>query len=407
LQDHAAILDSQLSQELGESYTGEWFDPASETIQIGITSGGYEQTVEQNLDNLGLADNTVIHETKHTIVSLEEAEDAVGPALEELTHDGLVMVGITTARDEVLVEKADDLTMAQAKHLEEVVAASPVPIFVIERPVPEFNARATSCSGFVCKPLRGGVTIQAFPGKGKTVYCSAGFNAQADYGSGKYLLTAGHCIADHPSLRWFSGYPGDPEGATREIGPGAWYVYGTKHSFSGTVKSKGDAGIVAIAPASEGGKFAAELHPWLIAYGAPGEPRREKYVIKGTHYNPQHDGALEKFTVCTSGVSGPLEPLGESAELGAIEFCGVTEGFRSPVYERGTSNEMQVHNVEKLSGCPEEEGLRTGDSGSPVFKYGRAYGLVSGTEGLAEDCRTFYEGVNTAESVLHVHVLKG
>jgi hypothetical protein len=68
---------------------------------------------------------------------------------------------------------------------------------------------------------------------------------------------------------------------------------------------------------------------------------------------------------------------------------------------------MQVHNVEKLSGCPEEEGLRTGDSGSPVFKYGRAYGLVSGTEGLAEDCRTFYEGVNTAESVLHVHVLKG
>jgi hypothetical protein len=60
LQDHASALDAQLSQQLGNNYTGEWFDAPSGRIKIGITSEGYERSVEQDLDNLGLADNADI-----------------------------------------------------------------------------------------------------------------------------------------------------------------------------------------------------------------------------------------------------------------------------------------------------------------------------------------------------------
>ena len=60
LQDHASILDSQLSQQLGSNYVGEWFEPSTGHLRLGIAAGGYEQTVERDLDNLGLAETADI-----------------------------------------------------------------------------------------------------------------------------------------------------------------------------------------------------------------------------------------------------------------------------------------------------------------------------------------------------------
>ncbi len=39
----SATLDAQLSEQLGSNYTGQWFDPSTGQIKVGITAEGYEK----------------------------------------------------------------------------------------------------------------------------------------------------------------------------------------------------------------------------------------------------------------------------------------------------------------------------------------------------------------------------
>ncbi len=410
LQDHASILDSQLSQQLGPNYTGEWFDAGTGGVKVGITSAGYEKTAEQDLDNLGLANKAEIVTAAHSVTELEEGESSDESALEELASKGLIRVGLESSTNSVTVEKADDLNSTQNAHLAEVVAHATVPIVVSERPIARFRAYAASCSGPLCSaPLRGGVSIQEHEtekGEEEIQYCTAGFIAKSDYGPFQYVLTAGHCIADGHGVGkgWETAFPGD--GAKvfgdRFIGHAAGFVYGSSHSSPFPVtSSKGDAGIIEIPSTSE--VRGAGLQPWVLVYGSSETARNERYLIRGTHYNPHE--ALEKFAVCTSGAPAS-ESLVEAFESSSgapkpVERCGVTEGFRNPIYDEEGPHEQQVHNLEQFKAC----GGGGGDSGSPVYKNGLAYGIISGEE--SQECRDFYEGINTAESIFGVHILTG
>jgi len=65
-----------------------------------------------------------------------------------------------------------------------------------------------------------------------------------------------------------------------------------------------------------------------------------------------------------------------------------------------------VHNLEAVNVCNSHVHANTigpGTSGGPVYKNHYAYGLHSGDKG---NCVFLYEGINTAESILHVHILK-
>ncbi|MFI4990856.1 MAG: hypothetical protein ACHQHO_08100 [Solirubrobacterales bacterium] len=162
LQDHASILDSQLSEQLGANYTGEWFDPGTGHIKIGLTSEGYEQTVVQDLDALGLADNAEIVIESASWSQLIAAEESIGTSLATLINEGLVVLEIQPNLNAVTIEKANSLTVAQAKKVSEAAEGATVTVHVVEASTPSVAAQPDACGSGVCnKPLRGGVAIEA------------------------------------------------------------------------------------------------------------------------------------------------------------------------------------------------------------------------------------------------------
>jgi YD repeat-containing protein len=421
LQDHAAILDSQLSAQLSEAYVGEWFNSAAGKIVLGITSESYEKTVAQDLDNLGLADNAEVAIDPYSDSTLEAAQPSLESKLSELVEANLVMIGLEYSQDALVIEKANDLSSEQNSRVAEAVSGAGVPVVVHEVATAHFDVRgqAETCTVVWCpRPIRGGVSIQhgTYKKSGGSeelvgrAFCTAGFVVQSEYGPLKYVLTAGHCVYDEGlGAKWFSQYKSSEASGQRYLGEGVAYVDGKQHSFFGSVSNHGDMGLIAIASSGESGAFAGTstipLRPWIINYGASaGEPRNEHYVIHGTAGSPGGRAKSEQFVVCVSAAPTAVNitEIGESEGLEAkpkpVASCGVTGGSYTAHYER--AGEESPEGVELLHVC-----LENGASGAPVFKHGLAYGTISG--GSSGECREYYQGIETSEKVLHVHVLKG
>jgi YD repeat-containing protein len=397
LQDHASILDSQLSQQLGANYTGEWFDPSTKRIKVGLTSEGFEQTVEHDLDALGLADNADIVTESASWGQLVAAEEVIATSLSTLVNEGLVVVEIQPNLNAVTIEKANSLTVSQAKEVTEAAAAATVSVHVIEASTPSVAAQLDACGGGACnKPLRGGVGIEAEAGS--TIWhCTSGFVARSNSDNKPYVLTAGHCIKDAAvGTTWWSDTHEPLE--AHNIGKAHSYFFGSSNNVSGGTTEKGDAGLIAI----ESGSFWANpLEPIVIVYGSSeaGTTLNERYGIIGTKYNPQASTPRLQFVVCSGGYG--LNSKGEGA-FHQEEACGITQGF---IGRLAYAKSETVSNLEAVNVCNShvhELRLGPGSSGSPVYKNHFAYGIHSGHKG---ECVFVYEGINTAESVLHVHVV--
>jgi YD repeat-containing protein len=398
LQDHASVLDSQLTQQLAGNYVGEWFDPTSGRVQLGITSEGLEQTVEQDLDNLGLADNTDIVTESASVPQLKEEQGKLAEGLGVLIKEGLVALQLQPAADAVLVEKAKGLTTEQVKTVSEALASATVPISLVESEGTSVAEEPDACLIGKCdRPIRGGVSIDTINGA-LSRECTAGFLARSIFDDKPYIVTAGHCVADSggTGVSWLSDSVEESPGP-HEVGKAHSYVLGTASEVPGGTSSKGDMGLIAIDQAKFWGH---PIEPIVIVYGnsETHTTRNERYGIIGTHYSPQT--SRQEFVVCSGGY-GEIKPGVSHQE----EECGITEGYeREALYEEGTI----VHNLERINACAaglHERTLGKGASGSPVYKNHLAYGIfVANSPGK---CKSSYEGINTIESVLHVHVLRG
>jgi hypothetical protein len=413
LQDHAEILDSQLSEQLGGNYVGEWFDPhpGDKPVQIGIAAEGYEKTVEQDLDNLGLADNARVVPGLNSIPQLETAEAEVHAGLAKLESEGLLRIGIEPEANGLKLVEGNSLTSSQKAEVEATAGSAKVPVKIVVGPyekaeVPRLACRYGSCP----RPLRGGVRIADH-----STECTAGFLTRAKYGHKPYLLTAGHCVSkgnggDGIGAQWFGKIAESSESPSKakEFEPQA--IIGKAHSavFSETREGVGgtedsDESIIEIAEPPEG-EFWTALHPEIITYGNSafekfGLVRNEHYLIERSHYDEGHtpegnnNKPVHHFVVCMAGTV---------AESGTQEAeCGMEEGF----VEQGVFGK-KVENLEELNACIGKEGktyLTPGASGGPVYKNGSAYGILTNAEG----CEVLYEGVGTAERRLHVEVLHG
>jgi YD repeat-containing protein len=417
LQDHATILDSQLSQQLGEAYTGEWFEPSTGRVKIGITSAGYEQTVEQDLDNLGLADNVDVVTEKSTHGQLQTEADALSANLAELSQAGLIRLGVRDSQNAALIEEANTLTHQQEARVEAAAAAAKTAVTIEKRAVSSLamTRTANECSEATCvAPLRGAEAIRSQFGKRgeeKTTVCSSGFLMGSNYGPARYILTAGHCIASSEGQQ--EGGVGGLWTSSNEIGHAVGYVLGSKHRLpgGGNTSDRGDEGLIEITPGHP-------YRPWVVVYGdsAFHTTRNERYAIRGTHYSPTSaakapgTGAPEQFTVCVGGAPVQHEETeeekltheGHEEPRYGSERCGVTRGFRNNP-ENGTEH------VEDFWQCDpaQEEGLHSGASGSPVYKNGLAFGIYVEKSKVYKGCEGFYEGINTIEGVFHVHVERG
>jgi hypothetical protein len=410
-QDHAAILDSQLSQQLGANYVGEWFDPTTSDVKIGITSAGYEQTAEQDLDNLGLANDAEIVTEMASWSQLMTAEHSLYEHVEGLINSNRVVTGASPEHDAVTIEEADSLTTAQKKEVSEAVAALAVPTAVTEASTATVGGapKSAPCSDGSCgRPLRGGVRISYHPSFEKSgepteeTDCTAGYIVTSIYNALPYVLTAGHCVRETIGDLWYAEVNEVPIKGTEEgpygelgvhkIGKAHSYVFGKSHEIPGGTTSEGDAGLIAIEPK---GFWGNNLTPIIITYKGSETTRNERYPIIGTHYNPEAPQA--EFVVCVGGVG-----KGETEEsVGPRAQCGLDKGFVSPHYQ----DSEKVQHLEEFDPCYHGHTsiLGRGNSGAPVYKANFAYGILSGGSG----CKEYYEGIDQAEKALHVKVMTG
>lgn len=305
----------------------------------------------------------------------------------------------------VSITQANDVSAGEASEIASARSALSVASELATASSNSVAETATSCRVGACdKPLRGGVRIR------EDTYgeeCTAGFIARSVYDNKPYVMTAGHCIevTGGVGATWEAKYhePGESEANSNSktfnletIGPAHSYVFGPEHKGLSTT-SKGDMGLIAI---SSTGFWASPLEPIVIAYGNSGVlPRNERYKIIGTEYSPKEPRRV--MIACAGGVTAETEPPTSG------EDCGAMIGLRRIVMETlPGGEEIEVHNLSAFDTCAafRTSHLYGGSSGAPVYKNGRAIGIATAKMG---NCITEYEGINTAERVLHVNVMQG
>ena len=397
LQAHSAILDSQLTQQLGGNYTGEWLDPSSGHLMIGLTSGPYEQTVEQDLDNLGLADNAEIVTSTASWTALEAARESLQSALGGLIASGLVTVQVELERDGITVEEASGLTSSQTKEVSEAVGSQSVPVRTVVSSSSSLAYEDVACSNGSCpEHLRGGVGIHVNFNEGhQSAVCTAGFITESTHDHKPYLLTAGHCLYETEGSH--SYWTAKKYGTEEIIGKGHSYVSALNHE--GVTAIYQDEGLIEISPSSP---WAKGLEPWIITYGNSelsefGVIRDETYEILGAA------GSRTGFVVCTSGVSGLF---GQQAD------CGKLKGGPDAMSTLNAFGEYELQSaVITVSTCnvgkTEKHKLNVypGMSGSPVYRYHKAYGVVQSVD--KRGCTFAYQDLNSALQALHVSLKTG
>ncbi|HEY4811305.1 MAG TPA: DNRLRE domain-containing protein [Solirubrobacteraceae bacterium] len=404
LQDHAVVLDSQLSQQLGPNYTGEWFDPTSEKpLKLGLTSEGYEKTLEQDLDNLGLADNAESVAASASWSALEEAENSLTSSLHTLIEHNHLSLAISAQHDALIITKTNSLSSGESSELSSALASLSVPHLVKEVGESTLPGGLNNCLVGACsRPLRGGVRIRS---AGIVNSCTAGFIATSIYDNKPYVMTAGHCFPGSGGVgqTWQAKYheAGESEEhaqsyewGLRNIGKAHSFVYAHEHEGI-TTTSEGDFGLIALSPTEFWGEFVVlqPIEPIVITYGGSELARNEHYTIidnaTATEQSPKSE-----LVVCSGGV-GQEHAVPESEE-----DCGVIVALnRTLTYQGKTERGLTEFDVCATGYSKHLEG---GSSGSPVYKNHLAYGIHIG---YTNSCTDAYEPISTAEHVLHVHVL--
>jgi len=222
-----------------------------------------------------------------------------------------------------------ELNDAEAEVVSEARASPDVYSVIGVDQITDSQEEACDFSGDIeCDPpLRGSVRIT---GAG---VCTAGFNVESRDDAKPYVLTAGHC--DGGSQTWYTQFADE---SSHAIGP-----FHNSQNDDAT-----DAGILRVNNPS-GWQFG---RPWITVDPTGGEPERTAYIISDVQYPNLGD------RVCAT--------LGNSArtDCGSVTDTNVRGG--------GTDGLFEVSNL-----C-----TNGGDSGSPYFSYGVAYGIHSSGDGV-------------------------
>ena len=192
-----------------------------------------------------------------------------------------------------------------------------------------------------------------------TFKCTAGFGVRGDSGA-KYILTAGHCQYDDGSWPATYWYTKDHNYIHRDIGSWHRNVLKEGTEIDGMIIETDDIGSWTAA-----GKIYVRAGVGLGGYSGPST--NEEYDI--TDYGTS--GSLIGDRVCFSGQ--------KSADLNNYEggSCGPVDHLYVGLLQTDVGP-MDGIVVAHLCG-------RRGDSGGPVFRTGKALGVLSAVPGGQDD----------------------
>ena len=351
-------LGDAVSDASPEHYGGIWFDNARRRMVVDLTAGASHTAVQNVITARGLAGATDYRTTDYTQRELELAQPPLEDELADLVDARLVALARVSSRNAIEIEVASGATAAQRARVDAAATAAPVRVFVTELAGPTLGDEELRCRFPDCDlPLRGGVRIVGVA----SGECTSGFLARSRSDAKMYLMTAAHCM-DEGNTGWVII---DTSGLRIGIG--------INHSVIGP-RYEGDVGLIAITDRIQG-----DVRPWVFVTksktaGPVQTTRNPHYRITGSSRN--REGAY----VC---------------------FNGRTSGARCGEIKRVNQTFNRHKNMVRVGLCTDD-----GDSGSPFFKGGRAFGILSGRRrNLLRQCvGAFYTGARIAEDHLNVTI---
>ena len=373
LQDTASGIDDRIAEVLGPQFAGMWYDHEDGgRLKIGMTRAAsrYAGDVLAIVNEYKLGSDVQLVDVNFTLSELELRRDALRETLADMQRAGHARTGVNPKLNSIVITALARLPADEEARIREISAMEGV---VVRRwDVPTLLVTPLTCNITYCdRPLRGGRQVLAqWQGFYAFTRCTGAFlGRHRVYTNDLLLFTAGHCIADansHGAMSWSAR---DESNAMLWIGPSYGGVLGGAPGI--------DAGTIYINPGS-----------WFAPI-----PPVPQVVIKGssqTTYNPNYKIKADS-----------LSTLGQ-----ILCFTGAATGTHcAQVSDLGddlTSNAgWTLKNAGELDYCATKEG----DSGGPVIKSNKAYGIISVMNDSIGHCYTGYQGIRAAENILNVDVV--
>ncbi len=369
IQDQTAGIEDDLAGLLGADFAGVWYDAASYgRLKIGITDAGRRQvgSVQEIISRYAAADYTDLVHVRYSVADLERIQESIHGDMAAMLRMGHAQSSYNTKTNQVTVTAMMRLPASEEADLRRISAVAGVS--VVRANVPTLFDTFDSCLVTKCDPpFRGGRQLSS------SGFCTSAFSAHYPTAPNVPLvMTAGHCI-------WAVGLATVWQATTEAAGPfdlGA----GDGYVFSGSYGE--DEGVIRVA---SGGFWSSP-------------PPIAAVVVKGdqagyTAYNPSYAITTDAYSsigklLCRTGRTTGTE-CGEVTSLGVTFSAGIL------------GSTFEIRNAGEIDVC----GAQGGDSGGPLYKSQRAYGIFLSTQNVGPAfCHERYQGIRGAERTLNVSI---
>lgn len=370
VQSDGAAIAEQLESSQGRRYAGVWFDNESGEFVVPTLADSGRASIAAVASGADLEGDFRTKAVQSSWEELEAAQQRIDDALLALIEERLVGTALDPRTNAVVIKQAGSASGAQRAVIQAAARSESVKveIRVSQEQKAGFTMEACQVGASICDaPMRGGVDIVPKGGLRGTG-CTAGFKATGDANGNRFVLTAGHCVANSGAFNWDS-FTAIPEEGRQPLGHVDAYSFPT-HDYA--------------AINANGTYWDKASWPTVVAkWGV-----NQEYQIKN-----ESSSYVGEY-VCHVGQQSGLS-------CGAVTGTHITE----PVEDEAGNVVGYVSNLTRF------EHICTigGDSGGPVFAGNIALGLYSGADkphGALQSCyyNGFYTEITEDTDLLGVHV---
>lgn len=371
-QSDGAGIAEQLESSEGKSYAGVWFDNESGEFVVPTVPGANPESISASLAGSDLAGDFRTEPVKSSWDELQAAQKRLNGTLSALIEEGLVGTSLDPRANAVVIELAAGANGSQRTKIQAAARGESVKAEVRESQEHQLGISAEACQtkAAACDaPMRGGVDITPKGGL-RGSGCTAGFKGIGDTYGSRFMLTAGHCIAEAGGATNWDSFTVAPE-ARQPLGQVSAYSFPT-HDYA--------------AINANGTTWDKPSWPTIVGYWGVNQEYPISY--ESTSYVGEY--------VCHVGQQSGLS-------CGAVTGVHLTE----PVEDSAGHLLGYVNNMTKF----EHMCAIGGDSGGPVFAASGnvALGIYSGSDkpkGALEPCyyNGYYTEITEDTDLLGVHV---
>src|SRR5262249_9437698 len=356
IQDRAAGIEDDIAKVLGDQYSGLWYDHTDGgKLKIGMTRAAMKRAgeVRRIAKSYGVLADTDFVRVRFTQAELEQKQDLIRKMIKDMVDAGQSRTSYDTKANKVVVTALAKLPPREDARLKTLTKIAGVTVRRTNKST--LRGKLNSCNVTYCnRPFRGGREI----GKHGIPQCTAAFMARDRTNPNDlWALTAGHCIF-FAGTNWLSRDETTPvDQSWRLIGNTAFY------DFSG-------------APGRDVGKIWVDPKGfWDTPAPCPAVVVKSSSIHCDVHtgctaaattYNP-------KYWIGNTSLSSIGQVLCRTGRTTGTE-CGEVSALNTDETALGPDGLVYMfHHMGNISVC----GAAPGDSGGPLYKNHRAYGIFS------------------------------